>query len=126
MQHFHPVKRLQPSGDLLNDPPYSLQIRSWIVDHPLGQSLPVDKFHDDIEVVSLSGLKARLQDMGVIDAPRDPLFHHEPLQIASVATQVDRRDFDDDDIVTLDIDGQINVAAVASVNPAEELIALES
>src|SRR5207237_7299547 len=68
----------------------------------------------------------RLQDLGVVDSPRDPLLHHEPLQIAGIATQVDRSDFDDDYVVTLDIDGQINVAAVAAVNLAKNFIAIEA
>ena len=126
MQHFHAVEGAQAPRDLLDDAPHGLQVRLRIVDHPLAQGLPVDEFRDDIEIVALSRLQAGLEHMGAVDAPGDPLFHHEPLQVGRVAAQVDRWDLDDDDIVVLGIDGEVDVAATAAVDLADDPVALEN
>ena len=95
MQHFHPVKRLQAPGDLLDDAADGLEIGLGIVDHPLGQRLPLDELHRDVEVVALPRLRAGLQHMRAVDAAGDPFLHHEALEIGRVAAQVDRRDLQD-------------------------------
>ena len=60
MQHFHAVKGKQSSGNLFNDSTHCFKVWCWMIDHPLGQCLSIDKLGDDIEKVALSGLQAGL------------------------------------------------------------------
>jgi hypothetical protein len=43
VQHLQPMEGLQSLGDLLYDTADGLEIRPRVVDHPLGQGLPVDE-----------------------------------------------------------------------------------
>ena len=115
VQHLLAVKGAQALGDLLDDAAHRFQVRPWIVDHPLRQRLSVDEFRRDVEVVALSRVQAGLQYVRTVDAPGDPFFHHEALQIGGVVAQVDRRDLDRDQRVGVGIDRQINVASAAGV-----------
>ena len=75
VQHFHAVKGAQAFGDLFDNAAYRLDIRFWIVDHPLRQCLAFDKFCDNIQVIAFSGWQEGLQYMRIIEASRDPFFH---------------------------------------------------
>ena len=120
-----PVKGAETLGDLFDDAAHGFQVRFRIVDHPLGQGLPVDEFHDDVEVIALAGVQARLQDMRAVDAPGGPFLHHEAPEIGRVAAQVDRRNFDGDQRVGLDVDGQIDVASAAGVQLPDNPVSVE-
>ena len=63
--------------------------------------------------------------MGVVDTAGDPFLHHETAQIIGVAAQVERRDFQDDCFESIDILGEIDVAAAAGVQGAQDSITLE-
>ncbi len=125
VQHLHPVKGAQALGDLLDDAAHRFQIRLWIVDHPLGQGLPVDEFGHDIEEVALAGMRKRFQYMRAVDAPGDPLLHHESLQIGRIVAQVDRRNLDGDQRIGFGIDREIDVASAAGVQFPDDSVAVE-
>ena len=125
MQHLHPVERLQALGDLLDNSAHGFQVRFRIVDHPLGQGLPIDEFRHDVQIISPSRLDAGLQDVGAVDAPGDPFFHHESLQVGRVVAQVDRRNLDGDQRAVRAIDGQVDVASAAAVDFPDDLIPVQ-
>ena len=91
MQHLLAVKRAQASGYLLNDAAHGFQFRLRMIDHPLREGLSVGEFRHHVKVVALSQMQAGFQHMRAVNAPGDPLFHHEPLQVSRIAAQIDRR-----------------------------------
>ena len=116
MQHFHAVKRTQAPGDLLDDVAHRLDVRLRIVDHPLRQRLPVNIFRDGINEVPFTRRRDRLQHVGVVDAPRDPLLHQEAFEIRRVRSKIDRRGLDDDLGIRLTVDGQVNMTSAARMH----------
>lgn len=83
MHHFLAMEGLQAGADLLDDTAHRFKVGLWIVDHPLGERLPVDIFHRDIEKVALA--RSRLEHMRAVDAPRHPFFHHEAFKVFGIS-----------------------------------------
>ena len=126
MQHLHAMEGLQAVGNLFDDAAHGFEIGLRIVDHPLRQCLPFDEFGDDIEIVSLARWRARLQHVGIVDAPRDPFLHPEALQVGWIGAQVDRRRLNRDGVAVGGVDRQIDMAPAAGVDFADDLVAVDN
>ncbi len=124
VQHFLAVKRPQTPGNLFDDAAYRFEFRLRIVDHPLGQGLPIDEFGRHIKKVALAR-RAGLEDMRAVDAASDPFLHHESLQIDRVVAQIDRRRLDRDKCPGFGLDRQIDVATAAGVQFPDDPVAVE-
>ena len=84
MQHLQPVKRLQTARNLLHDATHGFQLRLGVVDHPLRQRLPLDKFGRYVQEITLARLRTRLEHMRTIDTPCDPFFRQKAFEIGRI------------------------------------------
>ena len=96
-----------------------------MVAHPLRQGLALDELHRHVEVAARPGAAMRLDHVRAVDAPRDPLFHHEAVEAGVVLRQIDGRHLQHDAGAGVDLGGQVDVAARAGVQLALDAVAVE-
>ncbi len=125
VQHLHAVKGLQAACDLVHDVAHHRQFGPGVVNHPLGQCLALHVFHGHIQVLALAPRRGGLQHMGAVNAPRNPFFHQKTVEAGGVVLQVDRGRFEHRFLPAVGVDGQVDVAAVAAVQLAHDLVAVE-
>ncbi len=125
MQHLQAVEGAHAAGDLLDDAAHGFQVRLWVVEHPLRQRLAVDEFAHGVQVAALPRRRAGLDHVGIVEAPGDPLFQQEALQIGGVATQIERGRLQHHGGAAGFVDGQVHMAAAADVQLTDDAIAVE-
>ncbi|MEI2625073.1 MAG: hypothetical protein V9G23_15030 [Giesbergeria sp.] len=98
--------------------------RGWS-DHPLRQCLAGDVFqrHEKMFAPALAGHRA--QHVWAVNAPGNPFFQQEALQRGFIGLHVNSGGFEHHVLAALLVDGKVDVAAVAGVQLAHDLKAIE-
>ncbi len=125
MQHPEAMERAQAVGDLLDDAAHRLDVRPRMIGHPLRERPAVDELGDDVQEAARRRRLAGAHDVRVVDASRDPLLHQETLELRG-RLAIDRRRLQHDRFAARGVDREPDVAAMAAVQLADDLEAVDA